>query len=91
MKKKIFSTFRFETKFKIEFLDPLTGPRNPLTKILHILSISLPNFILRNNIIRLKTKFLLASRNNKQNENEKEINPKAEPLTAQAKGKINWT
>ena len=54
--KKLFSTSRFEIQFKIEFLGPFIGPRNPLKKVLHILSISPPNFIFRNKIICLKTK-----------------------------------
>ena len=56
MEKFFFSTIRFETQFKIEFLGPFTGTRNPLEKVLHILSISPPNFIFRNKIICLKTK-----------------------------------
>ena len=55
-KKKLFSTIRFETQFKIEFLGPFTEPRNPLKNVLHILSTSPPNFIFRNKIICLKTK-----------------------------------
>ena len=55
-KKKIFSTIRFETQFKIEFLGPFTEPRHPLKNVLHILSTSPPNFIFRNKIICLKTK-----------------------------------
>ena len=57
-KKKLFSTFRFETQFKItEFLGPL--------------SISLPIFTFRNKIICLKTKTFSGIMKQKQNENKK--------------------
>ena len=43
-RKKWFWTFRFETRFKIEFLGPFTGTRNPPKYVLHIISIFPTNF-----------------------------------------------
>ena len=91
MEKKLFSTIRFETQFKIEFLGPFTGPRNPLKKVLHILSISPPNFIFRNKIICLKTKIFSGIMKQQTEWKQNRINPRAEPATAKAIGKINLT
>ena len=90
-KKFLFSTFRFETQFKIEFLGLFTVPRNPLKKFLHIFSISPPNFIFRNKIICFKTKIFSGIVKQQTKWKRNKINPSAEPSTAIAKGKINLT
>ena len=88
--------FRFKNKFKTEFLGPFTGARNPLKKVLHILSICPPNFIFRNKIICLKTKIFSGIRKQHPKQKRKKKSTLEEnyfhipqPSTAKAKRKIN--